>query len=255
MTSTPSTSMSDREWAEQKAKHRANMVKRHEDARDAEKPVSVGDYMGEPADLVKHVETMTDPPPSASRKDALRRLQRLQYQFHMDTPDDYKCASLLDFNDATQQNVKEWMTSKSWLLYLQGDTGTGKTHLAFATAYESITLNLAPASWMSTPDLFADLRSAFDKPFKRIVENVRAFKGLLMLDDVGAGKDTEFSIQELYRVLYYREAWRLKTIVTTNYTITELAEKLDDRIASRLAGGHSINLKGSDRRLQKGAGS
>ena len=45
-----------------------------------------------------------------------------------------------------------------------------------------------------------------------------------------------------------------RTIITSNLLISDIAEKVGDRIASRIAemcGGGVIELKGKDRRLQK----
>jgi len=68
---------------------------------------------------------------------------------------------------------------------------------------------------------------------------------VLVLDDLGAGPDTPFSRQILQEILDGRDfADRPGLVVTTKYSLNELAGKrVDDSIPSRLA-GCSIDLTG-----------
>jgi len=73
---------------------------------------------------------------------------------------------------------------------------------------------------------------------------------VLFLDDLGAEKMTDFVRQSLYAIINYREQHELPTIITSNYNLSNISGKIDDRIASRIAGMcEVIEIKGNDRRL------
>ena len=75
---------------------------------------------------------------------------------------------------------------------------------------------------------------------------------LLILDDLGVEKTTEWALQALYVVVNRRYLDGRQTIITSNLTLDEVREKLGDRIASRIVGMcHPVRLTGRDRRLQK----
>ena len=73
-----------------------------------------------------------------------------------------------------------------------------------------------------------------------------------MIDDLGAEKTTDFVRQTLYYIVNEREQNELPIIVTSNYTLKDLAAKFDERISSRLAGMcKQVKLTGTDRRVKK----
>ena len=73
---------------------------------------------------------------------------------------------------------------------------------------------------------------------------------ILILDDLGAEKSSEFALQSLYVIIDQRYSEIRPTIITSNLSLGEIAEKVGDRIASRIAGMCKvIELKGKDRRL------
>lgn len=151
-------------------------------------------------------------------------------------------------------------------LYLTGARGVGKTHLAAAVVRERV-LDWQPyisrehpwtvpsIRWIATPDLLLDIRDSFrdgsDKSERDIIEEYTDCK-LLVLDDLGAEKTTEWSLQTLYTIIDRRYRDEQQTIVTSNLTLNQLGDKLDDRISSRLAELCTvIELKGQDRRVKK----
>lgn len=170
-------------------------------------------------------------------------------------PKKYRNAQLTDFPYVIRTTIREWLTCPfPWLLYIQGSVGRGKTHLAFATALAWTTMARADkcgAVWWAVPDLLAKMRRQFDQPGKDVVSDLQASPGLLILDDLGAEKDTEYAIQELYRIVYMREAEDLKTVITSNYLPGEIGAKLSERIMSRLASGEILKLRGQDRRMAR----
>ena len=140
-------------------------------------------------------------------------------------------------------------------LYLHGPTGTGKSHLAVAAGRRWLrkvsVYTLKPA--MLSREV-RGVRSAIGE--HEIMERY-ANAGVLILDDIGVAKDTEFSTALLYELIdgrYMNKPGGL--IVTSNLSLDELAAKLgDDRIPSRLAQmcrGNIVNMAGEpDRRVAK----
>ena len=124
-----------------------------------------------------------------------------------------------------------------WLL-LAGNPGWGKTHLAICIANYRLDhpdLNLPQANYTTFPDLLARLRRGFDNgEYDRDLVMYRECP-LLILDDLGAEKDTGWTHEKLYEVLDHRYAGRLSTVITTNVPV----EKADERIADRMMDTHT----------------
>jgi len=129
-----------------------------------------------------------------------------------------------------------------WLL-LRGPIGSGKTHLAVATALEMIDRFNAPVLFMVVPDLLDHLRSAFD-PAKSIdyddrFEQVKT-ASILILDDLGTENATPWAREKLFQIFNYRYNERLPIIVTTNVDLRpgsgrgNVSGAIDERIRSRL---------------------
>ena len=78
------------------------------------------------------------------------------------------------------------------------------------------------------------------------------YPGYLIIDDIGAEKLTDFVRQTTYYLINEREMNELPLIITSNYGLEQLAEQIDDRIASRIAGMCEIvKFKGEDKRIKK----
>ena len=75
---------------------------------------------------------------------------------------------------------------------------------------------------------------------------------LLILDDFGAENLTEAKKEEILNIINERIYRKNKTIISTNYTLSELSNKYPDRVVSRLIGEYEIiQLLGQDIRVQK----
>ncbi|NJL33083.1 MAG: ATP-binding protein, partial [Chloroflexaceae bacterium] len=104
-------------------------------------------------------------------------------------------------------------------------------------------------SYVSVPELMSFVRAGFRDDTAD--ERVRALAGvtLLVLDDLGAGKRSEWTDDVLFRIL--NERWRDEraTLVTSNSPL----EEHEERIASRLAQMcQEIRLRVGDYRRLRG---
>lgn len=145
-------------------------------------------------------------------------------------------------------------------LYLAGPVGTGKTHAAWQAARlwcgvtgtvprdDDAGLGRGPAIvFTRMTDLLDDLRPG-DDGGKRRLRNCQ-YAELLVLDDVGAEKASEWTQERLYSLVDHRYANQLPLIVTSNLLPHDLAEQTGDRTASRLSGMSVIvQMSGYDRR-------
>jgi DNA replication protein DnaC len=149
-------------------------------------------------------------------------------------------------------------------LYLAGPVGTGKTHTAwFAVGHWCLSTGITPRTprnqgvegWSTAgptviftrmTDLLDDLRPGdFSRQRVRDCQNA----SLLVIDDVGAEKASEWTQERLYSVIDHRYANCLPLIVTSNLPPSKLAEQTGERAASRLAEMcQVVAMTGTDRR-------
>lgn len=136
--------------------------------------------------------------------------------------------------------------------YLHGPCGTGKTYAA-ACAVRLAVEDMTSAKLVSVARLLDDIRRDYgerDGFAMWAAENVR----LLVLDDLGAERPTEWAVERLCELVDYRTMRGKPTIVTSNYSLGEMRNRFGDvqgmRLASRIGGACEIlEMGGPDRRL------
>jgi len=119
---------------------------------------------------------------------------------------------------------------EGWLL-LQGDYGSGKTHLAAAIANFAVGMGV-PTLFITVPDLLDALRFAYDDPsstFEQRFEEIRNAP-LLIMDDFGTQNATSWAQEKLFQILNFRYINQLPLVVTTNLVLGQI----EGRIRSRL---------------------
>ncbi|MFJ6101856.1 ATP-binding protein [Streptomyces sp. NPDC092359] len=120
-------------------------------------------------------------------------------------------------------------------LLMAGVVGAGKTHQAYGAVRRLVQSGVG-VCWRATTaaDLYADLRPRPGADSERELAAVSRCP-LLIIDDLGAAKASEWVEEITYRLINRRYNYELPTLITTNLAIRDLRAHLGDRVASRLA--------------------
>ena len=137
-------------------------------------------------------------------------------------------------------------------LFITGKSGIGKTVLASLIVKECIK-NKIPFKWLGYSAFIMELQNLYrfdsESPFE-VAEEISRYDGVLIIDDLGSEKLTDFVRQITYFLINEREQRMLPLIITSNFSLEEIANQVDVRISSRIAGMCKlIKLNGKDRRL------
>lgn len=112
-------------------------------------------------------------------------------------------------------------------LFIYGPPGTGKTMLAAIVANELVARGKS-VLFTSVPDLLRDIRATFSKfgtesyDIFQAIENV----DLLVLDDLGTEKISDWVLEQLFIIINCRYNKRLATVITSNYSSNEIVKKM-----------------------------
>jgi DNA replication protein DnaC len=188
---------------------------------------------------------------AAHDNDTLRRLDQVRAMATCDRlfprryrdalPDESRVAAWtrrVDTNDHTSPS-----------LLLLGLVGRGKSWQAYG-ALRGVLAQHPSTDWaaITFADFAASLRPRPGVDSEAEMGRYRT-AGLLLLDDIGTAKGSEWVEEVTYRLVGYRYDAMLPTIYVTNLVPDQLRDALGDRIASRLAETcQRVVIDGPDRR-------
>lgn len=182
--------------------------------------------------------------------------ERVPFRFQKARPSDLK-----DESKETRAQLTDWAEEPGGrnLLFI-GPVGTGKTHAAVAAAGVRYFIHGDRVTFWPVVELLDALRpGGDDEPNDAMQSAINA--RLLLLDDLGAEKPSEWTAERLYAIVNRRWMDGAATIATSNLPATQksapkdydgptLDEALGPRMFSRLVGSGAVivRLSGPDRR-------
>lgn len=192
---------------------------------------------------------------------ALYNLSRIPERYRYNIPLKPEQADIPAFEalNAYKESVIERVRSGEGLYIWGKSTGSGKTSwackvmshyfrkIAFDTGLENEGL------YIFLPTFLEDLRDNYenkDPDFEQVLSMVKGCN-LLIIDDIGAERVTEWVRERLVSIINTRVSNNLATIYTSNLSPEELREELGDRISSRVLGSSQVvEITGGDRRVK-----
>ena len=139
-------------------------------------------------------------------------------------------------------------------MWLTGDIGTGKSTLAMLISKAAIDSGHSVAIY-SVPQLLAEIRDTYnaDPGERSYMDFFRRLSAvdLLHLEDLGAEKQTDWVLEQLYSLINQRYEDERSIVATTNLGYDELERQVGARTASRLNEicGELWPLYGADQRI------
>lgn len=169
-------------------------------------------------------------------------------------PDRYVNCTLDAYKDHPKYTrlCRDYVDSPDHSMLFTGPCGTGKTHLAIAILRELYLKGRDNLYFKTVTDLLIDITGSFrpeddSDDYRRLIDSISRYD-VLVLDDLGAEKPTEFAVTTLYTIINRRLNYSKQTIVTTNLKLDDIRDRLSERIASRLAEYQIIPFAMPDRR-------
>jgi len=174
-------------------------------------------------------------------------------------------ASVDKCREYAEQDINDIIGGKGLFLHCPV-TGTGKTHLAVATVYAIIAANVGgfgyknkpseftsyeesqlinlyngryTAGFVNVTDLLTTLQESYsgdERAQQKAVYMLHRAKvdDLLIMDDIGAMKPTEWVESQLYNLVDLRYRMERPMIFTSNCTMDDLEKKVGKRVVSRI---------------------
>ncbi len=137
-------------------------------------------------------------------------------------------------------------------LWLSGSVGNGKTSVAMLISKAAIEAGHSVVIY-SLPKLLTRIRATFNDgyvgdSYAQLFDRLTSID-LLHIDDLGAEKQSEWVLEQLYAIVNERYEGKRSIVITTNLDEAELEKQIGKRTVSRLLEmcGQLI-ISGSDRR-------
>jgi predicted ATPase len=143
--------------------------------------------------------------------------------------------------------VKTWR-GKPWSVYLHGETGTGKTHVATSLLRQWVDESNLSVRWTTMAELLMILKGSSDKwaDAQRYIS-----PKLLVLDELKNEDVTAWEREQVVYVIKRRYEEERALVVTSNASPVDLTG-FEPSVVSRLAEGIVVHFEGPDYRLKAG---
>lgn len=167
------------------------------------------------------------------------------------------------------EKFDEHLENGTWLV-LAGGYGLGKTHLALAAGRKAIDFfardyaegtrstiysGRPKVKFISSSEMVQSIRDSYDSDEIDEMQLMNGYKkaALLIIDDLGTEKSSEWQKEKMYIILNHRYNQMLPTIITTNLKGSDLTKQLSARIVERMIeaterGKYMISFKGKSYR-------
>lgn len=171
----------------------------------------------------------------------------------------------------TKDNQKQWLKAQEYAqnclknntyssLFIAGKVGVGKTHLASSIANIFIQAE-RPVIFGTLINLLGQIKDSYKNDSETEGDIIHKYSTipLLIIDDLGKEKPSEWTLEKLFTIINNRYENNLPVVITTNYNRAQLTERLSngnndiiaESIISRLyAMCNGIYLNGNDKRKE-----
>lgn len=172
--------------------------------------------------------------------------------FSLDYYTDEKDRAVMEKVFAFCKRYAEGLHTNSQSLLFFGGTGLGKTHLSLAIAGAALEKGMG-AIYSPVQNLLQKLeKEHFSYSAETPLQDDVFGCDLLILDDLGAEFITSFSQALIYNIINTRLLAGRPTVISTNLSLEDLAERYTPRVASRIMGCYAIKrFSGGDIRQKK----
>ena len=140
-------------------------------------------------------------------------------------------------------------------IWFAGDVGTGKTSLAMLVSKLAMQAGRSAAVY-SLPKLLTRIRRTYDLDsgdlsYSEFFDRLTSVD-LLHIDDLGATKQSEWVLEQLFSIVDERYATQRAMVVTTDLAVEQLEQQIGSRTVSRLVEicGDPLPLFGADQRYR-----
>lgn len=152
-----------------------------------------------------------------------------------------------DITETEAEEVKKLLNQRKGQ-FIFGSTGVGKTFRLYGI-YRFLTATGHNCKIFNYIDILSEIKKSYDSGSSEDLENYSS-PAVLLLDDMGVEKNTEWVNEITYKILNYRYENMLPTFFASNLSLEELAKKIGDRIPSRIAEMCKIvKMTGDDKRV------
>lgn len=145
--------------------------------------------------------------------------------------------------------ARKWMSNpvREWAITFLGGAGAGKTWQATRLLAELAARGDGSCWWISSLDLILRTKEELYLDNGASIDRARGCD-VLLLDDLGSERSTDWAIDLVNVVLSHRYNHELTTIVTSNLPLEKIGT-FDPRLISRLSGhGRIVYMTEEDRR-------